>query len=103
MIIIRSFDVNRPGTEISQIRGGVAGGSILSGVLRVGDEIEVRPGVVTRDEEGGLHCQPIYSKVISLHAENNHLPFAVPGGLIGVGTNIDPHYCRADRLVGRVS
>lgn len=29
---------------------GVAGGSIVQGVLRVGDEIEVRPGIVTKDE-----------------------------------------------------
>lgn len=29
MIIIRSFDVNRPGIDIEQIQGGVAGGTIL--------------------------------------------------------------------------
>lgn len=39
---------------------------------------------------------------MSLHAENNLLSFAVPGGLIGVGTRIDPTLCRADRLVGQV-
>jgi len=30
------------------------------------------------------------------------LKFAVPGGLIGVGTKIDPTLTRADRLVGQV-
>ena len=29
MIVIRSFDVNKPGSEVDEIRGGVAGGSIL--------------------------------------------------------------------------
>ena len=29
MIVIRSFDVNKPGAEVEEIRGGVAGGSIL--------------------------------------------------------------------------
>lgn len=29
MIVIRSFDVNKPGSEVDDIRGGVAGGSIL--------------------------------------------------------------------------
>lgn len=29
MIVIRSFDVNRPGSEVDDIKGGVAGGSIL--------------------------------------------------------------------------
>ena len=38
--------MNRPGEEIENLRGGVAGGSILSGVLRVGDEVEIRPGIV---------------------------------------------------------
>jgi translation initiation factor 2 subunit 3 len=29
MIVIRSFDVNKPGSEVDEIQGGVAGGSIL--------------------------------------------------------------------------
>lgn len=103
MIIIRSFDVNKPGSEVKDLKGGVAGGSILCGVLKIGDEIEVRPGVVTKDQETGkIRCRPIFSRVVSLFAENNDLRFAVPGGLIGVGTKIDPTLCRADRLVGQV-
>jgi translation initiation factor 2 subunit 3 len=102
MIVIRSFDVNKPGAEVDDLKGGVAGGSILSGVLRIGDEIEVRPGIVSKDGEGKLHCRPIFSRIVSLFAENNDLKFAVPGGLIGVGTLIDPTLCRADRLVGQV-
>ena len=53
LIIIRSFDVNKPGSEVEELRGGVAGGSILRGVLRVGQEIEIRPGIVSKDSEGG--------------------------------------------------
>ena len=102
MIVIRSFDVNKPGAEVSDLKGGVAGGSILCGILKIGDEIEVRPGIVTKDNEGRIKCRPIFSRVVSLFAENNDLKFAVPGGLIGVGTKIDPTLCRADRLVGQV-
>jgi len=47
-------------------------------------------------------CCPIYSKISSLATENNELQYAVPGGLIGVGTRIDPTLTRADRLVGQV-
>lgn len=100
LIIIRSFDVNKPGCEVDDLKGGVAGGSILKGVLTVGQEIEVRPGVVTRDAEGKFCCRPIFSKILSLYAEQNDLQYAVPGGLIGVGTKIDPELCRADRMVG---
>ena len=102
MIVIRSFDVNKPGAEVADLKGGVAGGSILCGILKIGDEIEVRPGIVTKDNEGRIKCRPIFSRVVSLFAENNDLKFAVPGGLIGVGTKIDPTLCRADRLVGQV-
>ncbi|KAI9809885.1 MAG: eukaryotic translation initiation factor 2 subunit gamma [Sarcosagium campestre] len=102
MIIIRSFDVNKPGAEIEELKGGVAGGSILTGVLKLGDEIEIRPGLVTKDDQGKIKCKPIFSRVITLFAEHNDLKFAVPGGLIGVGTRVDPTLCRADRLVGFV-
>ncbi|KAA8577325.1 hypothetical protein EYC84_007291 [Monilinia fructicola] len=62
MIVIRSFDVNKPGAEIDELKGGVAGGSILHGVIKLGDEIEIRPGIVSRDEKGGVKCQPIFSR-----------------------------------------
>lgn len=103
LIVIRSFDVNKPGQDVSNLQGGVAGGSIIQGVLRVGDEIEVRPGIVTKNgPDGAMQCSPIYSKIVSLHTEKNDLQFGVPGGLIGVGTKIDPTLTRADRLVGQV-
>ncbi|KAJ3207880.1 hypothetical protein HK099_000175, partial [Clydaea vesicula] len=102
LIVIRSFDVNKPGSDIHDLKGGVAGGSILCGVLKIGDEIEVRPGIILKDSEGKIKCRPIFSRIVSLLAENNQLQFAVPGGLIGVGTKVDPTLCRADRLVGQV-
>lgn len=102
MIIIRSFDVNKPGEEVDDLKGGVAGGSIMQGVLKVGDAIEVRPGISYRDASGKMACNPIVSVIRSMHAEQNDLQYAVPGGLIGVGTKIDPTLTRADRLVGHV-
>ncbi|XP_047481403.1 eukaryotic translation initiation factor 2 subunit 3, Y-linked-like [Penaeus chinensis] len=103
LIVIRSFDVNKPGCEVDDLKGGVAGGSILRGVLKVGQEIEVRPGIIEREAESGrVVCKPIRSRIISLFTETNELQFAVPGGLIGVGTKIDPTLCRADRMVGQV-
>jgi translation initiation factor 2 subunit 3 len=102
LIVIRSFDVNKPGSEVEELKGGVAGGSILKGILRVGQEIEVRPGIVTKSADGHVQCRPIHSVIVSLCAEKNQLQYAVPGGLIGVGTKIDPTLCRGDRLVGHV-
>lgn len=69
---------------------------------RYGRRPQVRPGLVKKDGEGTVTCSPIYSRVVSLLAEQNALEYAVPGGLIGVGTHIDPTLTRADRLVGQV-
>ena len=111
--------MNKPGSDVEDLKGGVAGGSILKGnltysvnlfslpqitirhyvmnteyinyfigVLKVGQEIEVRPGLVSKDSEGKLTCKPIRSKIVSLFAEQNDLMYAVPGGLIGVGTKV---------------
>ncbi|KAJ2453982.1 eukaryotic translation initiation factor 2 subunit gamma [Coemansia sp. RSA 2336] len=100
LIVIRSFDVNKPGYTVDQLQGGVAGGSILKGVIKTGDLIEVRPGIVEVGSK--IKVRPLRSRVVSLNAENNRLQFAVPGGLIGVGTLLDPMLCRGDKLLGSV-
>lgn len=103
MIVIRSFDVNKPGCEIENLQGGVAGGSILRGILRIGDEVEIRPGLVSKfSSTGQLKCRPLRSRVVSLKTEENQLLYAIPGGLIGAGLNIDPHLSKNDRLVGNI-
>ncbi|KAF9761473.1 Eukaryotic translation initiation factor 2 subunit gamma [Nosema granulosis] len=101
MVIIRSFDVNKPGTTIDELAGGVVGGSLVSGKLDLNDEIEIRPGLITKKDKV-FTCHPFLTKIVSLKAENNVLECAYPGGLIGVGTEIDPFFCKSDRLVGQV-
>ncbi|KAJ2787262.1 eukaryotic translation initiation factor 2 subunit gamma [Coemansia interrupta] len=102
MILIRSFDVNKPGHEVASLEGGVVGGSILRGVIKIGQDIEIRPGIIVRDSQNTFVSRPLLSRIMSLNTEKNKLQFAVPGGLIGVGTLIDPSLTRADRLAGRV-
>lgn len=101
MVIIRSFDVNKPGCKIDDLKGGVIGGSLIAGKLKMGDEIEVRPGLIIKTGDG-IVCTPFVSKVLSLNSERTPLDEAIPGGLIGVGTDLDPHFCRSDKLVGMV-
>lgn len=101
--VIRSFDVNKQGTDIENIKGGVAGGTLLQGMIRLGDLIEIRPGTVKVDEHTGrCQCYPLFTTVRSLYAENNELRYAIPGGLIAIGTDVDPSLTRQDRLVGSV-
>lgn len=54
----------------------------------MGQEIEVRPGIITKDAEGRIKCIPIFSRIVSLLTEQNELMYAVPGGLIGVGLTV---------------
>ncbi len=98
MYVSRSFDINRPGSEISKLKGGVVGGSIVDGMLRVGDEIEIGPGIARKE---GAMPEPIRSKVTSLMEETDQLKEAVAGGLIAVGTT-DPALTKSDGLVGSI-
>ena len=100
-IVVRSFDINHPGDEAEKLQGGVAGGTLMRGVLRVGEFVEIRPGIAQKDSSGYKSVTPIYSRIISLKAENNDLIYAIPGGLIGVGLKVDPFLTRGNRLVGK--
>ena len=71
MIIIRSFDVNKPGEEIEKLQGGVVGGSVVQGIIKVGDEIEIRPGNIVKDNDKRYKCTPIRSRIVNLMAEQN--------------------------------
>jgi len=97
MYVARSFDVNKPGTTPEKLKGGVLGGTILQGKFCVGDEIEIRPGVYHAGK-----FEPIVTKIVSLRSENIPLDCATPGGLIGVGTLLDPALTKADNMVGNV-
>ena len=103
MTILRSFDINKPGTEIEKLSGGVVGGSLLQGLLRVGEKIEIRPGIIGKDKRTGEQMSdPIISRITTLRTEENSLLYAVPGGLIAVGLQVDPTCTRADKLNGQV-
>jgi translation initiation factor 2 subunit 3 len=101
-IVVRSFDVNKPGDGPLNLKGGVAGGTLIRGVLKLGEVVEIRPGIVSKGQGGETKVTPILTKIVSLHTEKNNLIYAVPGGLIGVGLKIDPFLTRGDRLVGRI-
>ena len=99
MYVVRSFDVNRPGAEIGSLSGGVLGGSLTRGELNVGDEVELRPGMV--DERSGKYL-PVITKVSSLQTGAGPAEKVGPGGLVAVGTHLDPTYTKGDQMVGSV-
>ncbi len=102
LFIARSFDVNVPGTPIDRLKGGVIGGSISQGRITVGDEIEISPG--RRVESGGkTSWQPLVSTVTAVHSGGSTFETAGPGGLLAVGTKLDPALTKSDSLVGKIA
>ena len=100
--IARSFDVNRPGTAPENLRGGVIGGSLSQGSLHPGDELEIRPGRLV-ESEGRKQWVHIQTKILRLLAGSEEQEEIIPGGLVGVGTLLDPVMTKSDTLVGQVA
>lgn len=102
MLVARSFDVNKPGTSPEKLMGGVLGGSIVQGKLRVGDEIEISPGLRV-ERMGKVEYVSLFTEIVSLKAGDLVVEEVNPGGLVGVGTLLDPSLTKADALVGNVA
>jgi len=102
LFVLRSFEVNKPGTEIDDIVGGVIGGSVVQGVFRMGDEIEIRPGIPVQ-EGGKSRYEPLVTTVRSLSVSKGQVEEATSGGLVGIGTDLDPSLTKSDGLVGSVA
>ncbi len=101
MFVLRSFEVNKPGTDIDGLVGGVIGGSIVEGTFRVGDEIEIRPGIPVQ-EGGKTKYERLLTTVRSLSVSKGAVTEAKSGGLVGLGTDLDPSLTKSDGLVGSV-
>ncbi len=101
MHIARSFDINNPGSSPEELQGGVLGGTLTQGMLRVGDEIEIRPGLKI-ETKGKVVWEPLITTIVSLHSGSKPLDEVGPGGLIAIGTLLDPATTKSDSLIGKV-
>lgn len=102
MYVARSFDVNKPGTPVEDLRGGVLGGMIVQGTFEVGQEIEIRPGIKVSMKRGEVRYEPIVTEITSLKSGDQDIEVAYPGGLVGVGTKLDPSLTKGDSMMGNV-
>ena len=99
MHVLRSFDVNKPGSKIIDIKGGVIGGSLTEGIFHVGDEIEIKPGIMNEKKKT---YEPIHTEIVSLGTSAGIVDSVKPGGLVAIGTKLDPSLTRSDSLIGSV-
>jgi len=99
MHVLRSFDVNKPGAKIKDIKGGVIGGSLTQGIFNVGDEIEIKPGILNEKKKS---YEPILTEIASLGTGAGIVETVKPGGLVAIGTKLDPSLTRSDSFIGSV-
>jgi translation initiation factor 2 subunit 3 len=102
MFVARSFEVNRVGTPVRDLLGGIIGGSLIQGVIRVGDEIEIKPGMRVERSDGKVEYVPLTTRVVSIRFGNTEFDEARPGGLVALRTELDPFITKADKLVGNI-
>ena len=101
MHVARSFDINRPGTRPTKLKGGVIGGSIVRGEFKVGDKIEIGPG--RKIVQGSkTRWEPIKATVTSMQGGGLSLEKMHAGGLCGLATQLDPSITTSDNLSGQV-
>ena len=101
-LIARSFDINKPGTKIKDLHGGVLGGILKKGTLKVGEEIEIKPGLNIK-KHGQIEYQTLTTKILSLHKGNESLQEITPGASISIETSLDPSLTKTDSLTGCVA
>ena len=99
MHVLRSFDVNKPGAKIKDIKGGVIGGSLTQGSLKVGEQIEIKPGIINEKKKS---YEPISTEIVSLGTGAGLVDSVKPGGLVAIGTKLDPSMTRSDSFIGSI-
>ena len=98
-LVARSFDINRPGTTIKNLKGGVLGGILKKGILKVGDEIEIKPGLTIKKHNEQIY-QTLTTKILSLHKGTKSVKEVLPGTSISIETELDPTLTKTDSLIG---
>jgi len=99
MFVARSFDINKPGSDVEKMTGGILGGSLRCGSFKVGEEIEIRPGREI-EEKNQKKWIPLKTKITGLATGGDHVDSVGPGGSIGVLTSLDPSIVKSDQLGG---
>jgi translation initiation factor 2 subunit 3 len=101
-LIARSFDINRPGTKIQSLNGGVLAGILKKGTLKIGDEIEIKPGL-TEKHANQISYKPVKTKITSIYRGTTPVEQATPGGSIAFETELDNIITKTDSLSGNIA
>ena len=86
----------------AHIQGQAVSGFVSQGVLSLGQEVEIRPGLTFVDDRGRTGFKPITTRIQTILAGNRTLDFALPGEMIFVKTQLDPTLEGRDTLAGQM-
>jgi len=101
-LIARSFDINKPGTKIKNLHGGILAGILKKGTLKIGDEIEIKPGL-TEKHANQISYKPLKTKITSIFRGNHAIQKATPGGSLAFETELDNILTKTDSLSGNIA
>ncbi len=101
-IVARSFDINRPGTKPENLHGAVLGGTLKQGKLKVGDEIEIKPGRAAK-EANQIRYHTLKTRIVKLFKGSNEVNELTPGGSMSIETELDMALGKSDALLGNVA
>ena len=101
-LIARSFDINRPGTEIEKLHGGVIAGILKKGILKVGDMIEIKPGISEVKANQQVYTS-LKTKITSIFRGSYKIEKATPGGSLAFETELDNILTKSDTLSGCIA
>jgi translation initiation factor 2 subunit 3 len=101
-LIARSFDINKPGTPLESLHGGILGGALKHGTLKIGDTIEIKPGYSYKKGNQYFY-KTVKSKIVGMQKGDHPITKAFPGGSLAIETELDPSLTKADALSGSVA
>ena len=101
-VIARSFDINKPGAKIVDLKGGVLGGVLKRGILKIGQEIEIKPGLSLKKENQNIY-ETVKTKITGIYKGSYPINSAEPGASLALETELDPVLTKADALSGCVA
>ena len=101
MLVARSFDINKPGISPDKLTGGVLGGTVKQGKLKINDQIEILPGYSV-EEKNKKVWKPLITQITQIYSGGVPVKEISPGGSMAIATNLDPAIVKADSLSGSI-
>jgi len=100
-IVARSFDINKPGTIPKDLHGPVLGGTLTQGILKEGDEIEIKPGRMIKVGVEKKYL-PLKTRILNLYRGSKRVSQLTPGGSMSIETELDMILGKSDSLSGNL-